>query len=52
MGADFGTRTSLNADVADPLNYDLVLNMEHLSVEEAMEAVTALLVKKGCRPVT
>ncbi|MBW1778524.1 MAG: cytidylate kinase-like family protein [Deltaproteobacteria bacterium] len=44
-------RKSFNADVADPLNYDLVLNMEHLSMEEAMEAVTAVLMKKGCKPV-
>ncbi len=43
-------RKSFNADVSDPQNYDLVLNMLHLSVEEAVEAVTAVLMKKGCVP--
>jgi len=41
-------RKSFNAAVADPLNYDLVLNMVQLSVEEAVAAVAAVLVKKGC----
>ena len=37
------------ADIADPLNYDLVLNTDCLSVEEAVEAIRGALEKLSAR---
>ncbi|OGP63375.1 MAG: hypothetical protein A2V65_01240 [Deltaproteobacteria bacterium RBG_13_49_15] len=35
-----------NADITDPLHYEMVLNMANLTVEDALEAVTVVLNKK------
>jgi cytidylate kinase len=37
-------RKAFHADVADPVNYDLVINTQHLSVEAAVGAVIGVLV--------
>jgi cytidylate kinase len=32
-------RQSFNADICDPIHYDLILNTENLSIDAAVEAV-------------
>ncbi|MFZ3045641.1 MAG: cytidylate kinase-like family protein [Desulfatirhabdiaceae bacterium] len=36
-------RKSFNADVADPINYDLVVNTEHMSFESCVEIIRSAL---------
>ena len=38
-------RKYFNADIADPINYDLILNTETLSVDNAVDVISAAL---GC----
>ncbi len=40
-------RKSFNADVADPVNYDLVLNTEHVSFEIAIEIIRYTMIQFG-----
>lgn len=42
-------RKYLNQDVNDPLHYDLLLNVEHLSRDEQVEAVAAVFRKRFSR---
>jgi len=39
-------RKSFNADIADPINYDLVFNTEYIRYEAAIETVQRIL--EGC----
>jgi len=41
-------RKSFNADVADPVNYDLVINTEFLSFDSAVEIVQCALKRCSC----
>ncbi|MEW5909904.1 MAG: cytidylate kinase-like family protein [Thermodesulfobacteriota bacterium] len=39
-------RKAYNADISDPMHYELVFNMENLSVEDAAESVVAIISRK------
>ena len=43
-------RKSFNADVADPINYDLIINTSNLDMDTAMGAVCGMIL--GCRELT
>jgi cytidylate kinase len=32
-----------NEDIQDPLNYDFIINTEHLSIDDAVNAVVGIL---------
>jgi cytidylate kinase len=40
-------RKYFNADIVDPFNYDLVINIENLSIENAINAINGALNQKG-----
>ncbi len=40
-------RKSFNADIADPINYDLVFNTEHIRYDSVVEVVREILEGKG-----